>query len=102
MASWLDELEAGYALATEAARRLRELNPTHELLKYRFVPEGEETNPEIEKQVRTELKNRFWNREKPWQDVAGAEVGAVVYGNYRTALLKAIEEEEAKKEKVPG
>jgi len=102
MASWSREFEDGYALATEAATRLRELNPTHELLKYRFVPEGEETSAETEEQIKIEMKDRFWNRERPWQGVAGAEVCAVVYGNYYSALLEAIKEEEAKREKVPG
>jgi len=88
---WVDEFESGYALAQEAARRLKELDPTNELLKYLYVPDGEETNDEIEAALKVEMKNRFWDRDRPWQGVAGAEMCAVVFGNYWSALKKEIE-----------
>jgi len=83
---WGRECESAEKLVYEAAEKLRAIKPNHELLKYLFVPEGEEISDETEKAIREEMKHRFWNRDEPWENKPKAMVTAVVMGNYYLAL----------------
>lgn len=90
MAGWDEEAESSIKLAYEAAEALQKTDPKHKLLEYIFVPEGQETSPEIEEAMAIKMKNRFWGREKPWQNEPGAKVVAVVMGNYASTVRIAI------------
>lgn len=94
MGDWGSDCESSVALAMEEAGKLHKLDPNHELLKYCCVTPEEEkaggSTPERDHELHVELKNRFWNRPEPWQDVAGVIVTTVVYSGYWVALREAV------------
>jgi len=90
MSGWGDECEAACKLADRAARRLKDINPSHELLKYWFLSLKED--PKTEKTLRTEMKDRFWRRPEPWADKPEMMVLAIILGNYYLTLEEAIQE----------
>jgi hypothetical protein len=92
MGDWGSECESAIALADGAANKLLKLSPEHELLKYWFLGPEEESNPDLEKAVQTEMKNRFWNRLEPWEKQPKMIVTTIVCSNYYLALERAIKE----------
>jgi hypothetical protein len=92
MTGWAEEAISAEELVREAVKKLLALDPNHELLRYWILREGEETSDEIEAQIKTEMKNRFWDRSTPWEKEAGVIVITIVLTNYFVALRNAIEE----------
>jgi hypothetical protein len=96
MASWAEEAESAEELASEQVKKLQELDPEHELLKFFIACPEDYTNgaldPEKEKTIQIEMKNRFWDANRgPWQQQPGAIVVTVVMSNYYLAVKKAVE-----------
>ena len=97
MAGWDQECESAEQLAEESAHELLGLNPQHELLKYWFITEEDidsptgKVDPKKEKVNKKEMKDRFWNKNEPWEDQPGVKVTAIVTTNYYIALKEAIE-----------
>lgn len=97
MAELVDEFDSAQKLAYQEAQKLLEANPLHELLRY-FVMSKEEMSedgkPDLVKHeaIRTEMKNRFWDRTEQWQEVESMLVMTVVLFNYYHAVRKANEE----------
>lgn len=97
MAELVDEFDSAEQLAYEEAKKLLAVNPDHELLQY-FVMAAEDMaedgtpDPAKHRAIQTALKDRFWDRQRPWRDEHPMQVMAVVLGNYYRALRKANEE----------
>lgn len=92
MSGWAEECMSAEELVIDRLKELMALNPDHELIRYWVRKEDEETSPEIEDRIKTEMKDRFWNRPKPWQKEAGIIVTTIVLTNYFVALREAVEE----------
>lgn len=86
---WAEEYDSAVALADTAVRKLHAFDPTHELLRFWIRPDGP-VDPEAEKAIQTEMKNRFWNKPEPWKDQPGAIVATVVVANYYLAIQEVL------------
>lgn len=93
MSDWGSEAESAFELVQDAAHKLKEVDPTHELLSFWFAPEGEEFSPEAEQQRNQALYDRFWNREKPWTEVPAVQVATVVLAHYFLAIKNVLEQQ---------
>jgi len=94
MAELVDEYDNAQVLAFQEAKKLLETNPEHELLKYFVMPDEDlladgKPDPVKHAAIRTGLKNRFWDGEKPWHEEQPMQVMAVVLYNYYLALKQA-------------
>ena len=93
MADLAQEIEDAELQVERAAHALRELDPGNELLKYHFLSAEEVAHgrdPVREEHLRIELKDRFWNGEKPWRETPGAMVAAGVLCHYYFALKQSV------------
>ncbi len=108
MAGWGDDLEAEYDNVREAVKKLQAKDPKHPLLRFFILPvedrdpDGKPKDPEKEKAVQIEMKNRFWRRPEPWQKQPGVMVCTIVYCNYCEALERAIAGKEGDFEAPPA
>lgn len=106
MTGWAEEAEAGAELVNEAGAKLYARDPKHPLLKYLYSQPEDlgadgKPDPEKEKAVQVEMKDRFWRGPKPWQNCAGAVVVATVYARYYIALQRALDGKEGDFEPEP-
>lgn len=97
MAELVEEFDSSQQLAYQEAQKLLKSSPKHELLKYFVMSDEDMTedgrpDPVKHQAIRTELKDRFWNRQKRWQEEQPMLVMAVVLFNYYQALKKANKE----------
>ncbi|MDO8489906.1 MAG: hypothetical protein Q7S47_00645 [bacterium] len=105
----LDEAEDGRKLADRFAAELKELDPTHELLRYIYPTpeEGAETDPQKRKEddakAWTDCKDRFWPKElgETWQGMPGLYVSAAVWSRYWPALADAVKKLKEEKMATP-
>ena len=96
MSGWADEYESSVELVNEAANKLREIDPHHELLRFWFCKDEElkdgKLDPKKEKIINEEMKTRFLDNPGSYKDKPGIIVWTVVMTYYYRAILKAIEE----------
>lgn len=90
MASLIEEADAGIMLAIDSARKLREIDPQHPLLKFSKEAFASASKDEI-RTLNEEMQTRFWRRKEPRETQPGALVDAVVFGNYSIACDRAVE-----------
>jgi len=69
-------------LAVQAWAKLKEVDPTNELLKWM---ESDDISDQ-------EFTNHFWNKEEPWQEKPGSMVSMTVETNYFLAVKKELKE----------
>jgi len=69
-------------LAVEAWNKLKEVDPTNELLKWM---ESDDISDE-------EFTNHFWDKEEPWKGKPGSMVSMRVEINYFLAVKKELKE----------
>ncbi|HVY72937.1 MAG TPA: hypothetical protein VG984_02735 [Candidatus Paceibacterota bacterium] len=91
-----EDEDAAEALAIEAARKLAQINPEHDLL--RLMGGRLSDQPGIESGAisdetleawRTERYDRFWQKDKPWREAPRSLVRAVSFANLTIALREA-------------
>ena len=94
MGDWGSDADSSVRMAVAEAIKLKALDPDHELLKYICWTPAEAaaggSTPAQDQQTRIEMKNRFWDRQEPWEKTAGVEVTTVVYSGYWQALRQAV------------
>lgn len=91
-----EDEEAAEALAIEAARKLAQINPEHDLLRLMGgrlsdqpgIESGEISDETLEA-WRTEQYDRFWQKAKPWREAPRSLVRAVSFANLTIALREA-------------
>jgi len=69
-------------LAVQAWNKLKEVDPTNELLKWM---ESDDISDE-------DFKNHFWDKTEPWAEKPGSMVSMVVEANYFLAIKKELKE----------
>ncbi len=78
------ELSDGHDLVELAASELLELDQENELLKYWTVREGENPSKKEQREIRRELKERFYGLN--WQFKPNAYVWERIYASYYATL----------------
>lgn len=91
-----DDIEAEERMTGSAVEELQKKYPQHELLKYWILPpedanpDGTPKDPEKEKRIADEMKDRFWGGSRPWREVEPATVKVHTLAHYRNAVRQAL------------
>lgn len=96
MASIAEDEHAAVAMAVEAAKKLADVNPNHDLLRLfcgrlcdqAGIESGEISDETLEAR-RTERYDRFWKKDTPWRDAPRCLVRAVTFANLALAMKEA-------------
>jgi hypothetical protein len=104
MSTDLEEWDSSVLLCQSACRKLYELNPEHELLRWswdfdeeankRRGSQSQETNV----MDRIALEEQFWPEDESKEGRSEAWCGATLYYEYYRALVRAIEKETEKQQ----
>ena len=101
MTAWAEEEDAALQMANNAVRELLAIDPHNELLWYWLTPPEGTDDPfdGDERKCSSARKDRFWQREEPWQEAPGAIVTTIVTANYLLAVEAEIGRISVNKEK---